>query len=45
MIKDPDLLKDITVKRFDHFPDHKNVFPESAEPLWAKNLFVLKGNS
>ncbi|CAH1099422.1 unnamed protein product [Psylliodes chrysocephalus] len=43
MIRDPDLLKDITVKNFDHFPDHTNIISEVAEPLWAKNLFALKG--
>lgn len=41
MIRDPDLLKQLTVKDFDHFTDHSNVIED--EPLWSKNLFVLRG--
>nr|ANS06317.1 cytochrome P450 [Agasicles hygrophila] len=43
LIKDVELLKEITVKNFDHFTDHSNVIPEGVEPLWVRNLFVLKG--
>ncbi|XP_018570837.1 cytochrome P450 9e2-like [Anoplophora glabripennis] len=43
VVKDPDLIKQITVKDFDHFTDHKSIFPETAEPLWGKNLIFLKG--
>ncbi|CAG9865043.1 unnamed protein product [Phyllotreta striolata] len=43
MIRDPDLLKELTVKNFDHFTDHTNIISEVAEPLWGKNLFALKG--
>ncbi|XP_063915545.1 cytochrome P450 9e2-like [Zophobas morio] len=43
LIKDPDLIKQITVKDFDHFLDHRNVFPEDSEPIFSKNLFALSG--
>lgn len=43
MVKDPDLLKQLTVKDFDYFIDHLNVFPE--EESWSKNLFSLKGQA
>ncbi|CAG9854600.1 unnamed protein product [Phyllotreta striolata] len=43
MIRDPDLLKELTVKSFDHFTDHPSFISEEAEPLWGKNLFSLKG--
>ncbi|KAI2474237.1 cytochrome P450 9e2-like [Diabrotica virgifera virgifera] len=43
MIRDPELLKELTVKSFEHFTDHFNIITEEIEPLWAKNLFVLKG--
>nr|XP_023018113.1 cytochrome P450 9e2-like isoform X1 [Leptinotarsa decemlineata] len=43
MIKDPELIKQITVKDFDHFTDHRSFFPEDVEPLWSKNLFALTG--
>ncbi|CAG9818063.1 unnamed protein product [Phaedon cochleariae] len=42
VIKDPDLIKEITVKAFDNFADHRDVMPVEADPLWGKNLFQLK---
>ncbi|KAF2887202.1 hypothetical protein ILUMI_18971, partial [Ignelater luminosus] len=42
-IRDPELIKQITVKDFDHFTDHLNFFPTNNEPLWEKNLLFLKG--
>ncbi|XP_074042639.1 cytochrome P450 9e2-like [Leptinotarsa decemlineata] len=43
LIKDPELLRKITVKDFDHFTDHRSFFSEETDPLWGKNLFTLKG--
>ncbi|KAK5641881.1 hypothetical protein RI129_010428 [Pyrocoelia pectoralis] len=43
VIKDPELIKQITVKDFEHFIDHNQFISEECEPLWAKNLFSLKG--
>ncbi|CAG9818062.1 unnamed protein product [Phaedon cochleariae] len=43
VVKDPDLIKEITVKAFDNFADHRDVMPVEADPLWGKNLFQLKG--
>ncbi|KAI2474114.1 cytochrome P450 9e2 isoform X2 [Diabrotica virgifera virgifera] len=43
LIKDPELLKDITVKSFDHFMDHTNQVSENSDPLWTKNLVALRG--
>ncbi|XP_072396671.1 cytochrome P450 9e2-like [Diabrotica undecimpunctata] len=43
LIKDPELLKDITVKNFDHFMDHTNQVSENSDPLWTKNLVALRG--
>lgn len=43
VITDPELIKQITVKDFDHFLDHRTFIPEEADPLWGKNLFALKG--
>ncbi|CAG9828110.1 unnamed protein product [Diabrotica balteata] len=42
MIKDPKLLKQITVKEFDHFANHKPFIPEGVDPLWSNNLIALK---
>ncbi|XP_074040265.1 cytochrome P450 9e2 [Leptinotarsa decemlineata] len=43
IIKDPELLKQITVKDFDHFTDHRNHIELDVDPLWSRNLFFLKG--
>lgn len=45
VLKDPDLIKDILVKDFDHFVDHKRVIPEGSDPIWDKNLFFLIGKN
>nr|XP_022908458.1 cytochrome P450 9e2-like [Onthophagus taurus]XP_022908459.1 cytochrome P450 9e2-like [Onthophagus taurus] len=44
VIRDPDLIKQITVKEFDHFVDHRPFIPDGVDPIWSKNLFALKGN-
>ncbi|CAG9860809.1 unnamed protein product [Phyllotreta striolata] len=43
IIKDPELIKLITIKHFDHFVDHKTFVTERADPLFGKNLFSLTG--
>ncbi|KAJ3645290.1 hypothetical protein Zmor_022956 [Zophobas morio] len=43
LVKDPDLIKQITVKDFDHFVDHRSFIPEDIDPLWDKNLLILRG--
>ncbi|CAH1974893.1 unnamed protein product [Acanthoscelides obtectus] len=42
MVRDPDLIKSICVKDFDHFSNHRTFVPEDVDPLFAKNLFALK---
>uniref|UniRef100_A0A6P7G998 Cytochrome P450 9e2-like n=1 Tax=Diabrotica virgifera virgifera TaxID=50390 RepID=A0A6P7G998_DIAVI len=44
-IRDPDLIKHIAVKDFEHFTDHRQMIPENADPLLGKNLFSLKGQT
>lgn len=41
-IRDPDLIKQITVKDFEHFLDHRD-FMSEMEPLFGKSLFMLTG--
>ncbi|XP_043500193.1 cytochrome P450 9e2-like [Polistes fuscatus] len=43
IIRDPELLKDITVKQFDHFPDHRAFVDENIDPVFGKNVFSLRG--
>ncbi|KAF5288529.1 hypothetical protein FQA39_LY15397 [Lamprigera yunnana] len=41
LIRDPELIKDITIKDFDAFPNHRQFIPTTADPLWGKNLFQI----
>jgi cytochrome P450 family 9 len=43
LIRDPELIKMVTVKDFEHFLDHQITIPEDAEPLFGKALFNLEG--
>ncbi|KOC61106.1 Cytochrome P450 9e2 [Habropoda laboriosa] len=43
VIRDPELIREITVKYFDHFTDHKAFVDEDIEPLFSKNVFMLRG--
>ncbi|RZC35461.1 p450 domain containing protein, partial [Asbolus verrucosus] len=43
LLRDPELIKQVTVKDFDHFVDHRSFIPEDSDPLWGKNLFSLTG--
>ncbi|RZC33601.1 p450 domain containing protein, partial [Asbolus verrucosus] len=43
LLRDPELIKQVTVKDFDHFVDHRNFIPEDSDPVWGKNLFSLTG--
>ncbi|XP_046753219.1 cytochrome P450 9e2-like [Diprion similis] len=43
MLRDPELIKSMTIKNFDNFQDHRNFIDEVLDPLLAKNLFFLQG--
>lgn len=43
IVRDPKLLKKLTVKDFDYFTDHKILINEDADPLFSKAIFLLKG--
>lgn len=43
VLKDPELIKQIAIKNFDHFTDRKFNFATEDEPLFGKNLLNLKG--
>lgn len=49
MIKDPDLIKQVTIKDFDHFINHRNVFgtasdddPHDMSNLFGSSLFSMR---
>ncbi|XP_011150783.2 cytochrome P450 9e2-like [Harpegnathos saltator] len=43
-LRDPELIKDVMVKDFEHFPDHRSFASEEVDPLFDKNVFALRGN-
>ncbi|XP_051166262.1 cytochrome P450 9e2-like [Leptopilina boulardi] len=42
-IRDPEIIKDVLVKNFDHFTDHQSFVDEKTDPVFGKNLISLKG--
>lgn len=42
-VRDPELIKQLTIKDFDHFPDHFSIFDEEMDPLMANSLVMMKG--
>ena len=42
MVKDADLLREILVKNFDHFVNHKAFITEQMDPVIGRNLFTLE---
>ncbi|KMQ86506.1 cytochrome p450 9e2-like protein [Lasius niger] len=43
-VRDPELIKDVLVKDFEHFHDHRGVVDERLDPLIGKNIFSLRGD-
>ena len=43
LVRDPELIKHVTVKDFEHFVDLPVFIPEDTEPILTKNLQALKG--
>ena len=43
LLRDPELIKMVTVKDFEHFLDRQVPISEDAEPLFGKALLNLKG--
>lgn len=44
VLRDPELIKQVTVKFFEHFPDHRSFVTEEMDPIFGKNVFSLKGD-
>jgi cytochrome P450 family 9 len=42
-IRDPELIKQIAIKDFDHFPQHRMIMNPESDPLFMKSLFALTG--
>lgn len=43
LVRDPELIKQITVKDFDHFSDHVQMMPTDHDKMWSQNLFTMRG--
>lgn len=43
VLRDPELIKKVTVKEFDTFPEHRTIALEEADSLLSKNIFFMKG--
>ncbi|XP_012250706.2 cytochrome P450 9e2-like [Athalia rosae] len=43
IMRDLELIKTVTSKSFDNFPDHKMLADEVPDEIFTKNLFALKG--
>jgi cytochrome P450 family 9 len=43
LVRDPELIKHVTVKDFEHFVDLPFFIPEDVEPILTKTLPALKG--
>ncbi|XP_059607669.1 probable cytochrome P450 9f2 [Phlebotomus argentipes] len=44
VIRDPELIKCLMIKEFDHFVNRRNIFVDENDPAICKSLFLLRGN-
>lgn len=42
VIRDPDVIKQITIKDFDHFVNHRSEVSEQLDPLLGRSLFAVR---
>jgi cytochrome P450 family 9 len=42
-IRDPQLIKRLCVKEFEHFSEHREIIPTETDEILGKSLFFLKG--
>lgn len=43
LLRDPELIREICIKAFDSFPEHRPFFTEHTDPILSKNLVALTG--
>ncbi|XP_076173802.1 cytochrome P450 9e2-like [Ptiloglossa arizonensis] len=43
VIRDPELIREITIKNFENFPDHQSFINEEVDPIFGRNVFSLRG--
>lgn len=42
--RDPDVIRQLTVKDFDYFEDHRSFVESDSDKLFGNSLFMLRGN-
>lgn len=45
IIRDPEVIKKVTIKDFDHFQDHRFWMDEKSDKMLGKSLMALKGQT
>lgn len=43
-MRDPELIKHMAIKDFDHFEDHRSFLDDNMDELFGNSLFMLKGS-
>lgn len=43
LLRDPELIRQVGVKDFDSFTNHRPFFDVDVEPLFGSSLFALQG--
>nr|XP_003705489.1 PREDICTED: cytochrome P450 9e2-like [Megachile rotundata] len=44
MIRDLELIRAVTIKNFEAFPDHRSFADDEIDPMFSRNLFNLRGD-
>jgi cytochrome P450 family 9 len=42
-VRCPTLIKRLSVKEFESFSEHREMFPTDTDPIMGKSLFFMKG--
>ncbi len=42
-VRDPETIKQMVIKDFDHFEDHRNFIDDTVDILFGNSLFQLRG--
>lgn len=43
MVRDPELIRQLTIKNFDHFQDHRVIVDSDTDKLFGNSLLMMKG--
>lgn len=43
VVRDPEIIKKLTIKDFDYFEDHNPFMDAKVDKLWGNGLFLMNG--